>query len=63
VLHLAMTEGTPRPRESAKNAPPKPPVEHEHEIEQGGRVVAGAVLAGLAGAYLLTRRKKHGEEE
>jgi FAD/FMN-containing dehydrogenase/Fe-S oxidoreductase len=71
VLHLAMTDGTPRPRESEKKPQPKTTIQHEHdghadyehESEQGGRVVAGAVLAGLAGAYLLTRKKKHDEDD
>jgi len=73
LLHLAMTAGTPRPRESEKPPQSKTAVqdehdgngdgEHEREVEKGGRVVAGAVLAGLAGAYLLTRKKKHDEDE
>jgi len=67
ILHLAMKQGTPRSPE-----PPKPAkvqskpdlVSSRHgngeHVHSAGRLVASAttVLAGLAGAYFLTRRKK-----
>ena len=72
VLRMAMTDGTPRPREPLKASSPKSTtpqnehdVDHQHQVEPGGGVLAGAgaVLAGLAGALLLTRKKKHDEED
>jgi hypothetical protein len=64
-----MTEGTPRPPESEEqqqsqpeNKPEKSPdEEHQHQVETGERIVAGAVLAGI-GAYLLSHKRKHEDE-
>jgi FAD/FMN-containing dehydrogenase/Fe-S oxidoreductase len=69
VLRMAMTLGTPRKRESTpipRTQPPEPnDADHQREIERGGRIVAGAgaVLAGIAGAYLLTRKKQRDEDD
>jgi Fe-S oxidoreductase len=72
VLHLAMTQGTPRPPEppkSEKSQPSEetPPDEHgngEHAHSTGRLVAnASAVLAGLAGAYFLGRKKKQEGDE
>jgi hypothetical protein len=72
VLKLAMAEGTVRPPEPPKAAKKSKPEavrvskaqgdgEHDHQVEQAGRLVAnaGTILAGLAGAYLFARKKKH----
>jgi Fe-S oxidoreductase len=63
ILHLAMTEGTPRPPETEKAPPSKQEqsadITHQHQLETGERIVAGAgaVLAGI-GAYLFSHKKK-----
>jgi FAD/FMN-containing dehydrogenase/Fe-S oxidoreductase len=72
ILRMAMTEGTLRSREPAKpsaKSPQETPAakgdgQHAHSEEDTGRLVAGAgaVLAGIAGAYLF-RKRKHEEEE
>ena len=70
ILHLAMKRGTTRRTEAPK--PPKSEAKRETaEAEDGGEhahegrllASASAVLAGLAGAYFLTRRKKHEDED
>jgi FAD/FMN-containing dehydrogenase/Fe-S oxidoreductase len=67
ILHLAMTEGTPRPPEPEKKQKSKQEKpadeEHQHQIETGERIVAGAgaLLAGI-GAYLFSHKKKHDDE-
>jgi FAD/FMN-containing dehydrogenase/Fe-S oxidoreductase len=67
VLRMAMQHGTPRPPESPRSAKPERPREMipakhgdgEHrQPSQVPGLVAGAVLTGLAGAYLLGRNKK-----
>ena len=73
ILHMAMTEGKLRSREPAKPAakpqqtaaPEEGNGEHAHSEEDTGRLVvgAGAVLAGIAGAYLFRKRKREGEEQ
>jgi len=67
ILHLAMTEGTPRPPEPEKKPEPKQEktsdAEHQHQIETGEKIVAGAgaVLAGI-GALLFSHKRKHDDE-
>ncbi|HWD91934.1 MAG TPA: FAD-binding and (Fe-S)-binding domain-containing protein [Verrucomicrobiae bacterium] len=74
VLHRAMKQGTRRPPEPPKSKKPQPEEEsvpeqhgdgeHQHEHAAGNLVAsAGVVLAGLAGAYLLGRKKKQEGDE
>jgi Fe-S oxidoreductase len=67
ILHLAMTEGVPRPQEpekqqESKNQKEPPDAEHQHQLKTGERIVTGAaaVLAGI-GAYLFSHKKSHDE--
>jgi hypothetical protein len=67
-----MTRGTPRPPEPPKSSKSEPQQEmvpaehsngeHKHHLIPAARLVAGAVLTGLAGAYLLGRNKKQEDE-
>jgi Fe-S oxidoreductase len=72
VLHLAMKQGTPRRPKPPKSAEPQPQPgtvaderKHTEHAHASGRLVASAstVLAGLAGAYFLGRRKKREDDE